>query len=125
MIIYSFDVGSMTGVCKYDTKVGCTLWTVPVDELMGFISSRPDIVDVVIIERMPKFNNSYFHIIEMLEAYFRILDKRFIYIAPSTWKPISKKRDWIIEDARTDHEQDAYCMCKYYLEFLDPERLRI
>ena len=120
MIICSFDVGFTCGICRYDTVSDTfDLWSVPLEDIYKFIFYPICKSDVAIVERMPKYNtqSSIQTALTFISGIFSERKCPQIEIAPSTWKPIAKKRKWKAEEAKTDHEQDAYCLCKYFIEF--------
>ena len=120
MILYSFDVGLATGICRYDTNTDeVSLWTVEMEKFRTFLESVVDYPDVVIIERMPKYNTPFSinALIHEVQDFFSDRDSKFASISPSTWKPIAKSRKWTCVKAKTSHEMDAYCLCKYFIEF--------
>ena len=118
MIIYSFDTGITTGVSAYDTDKGEVVFRV-VDEnglvniLMSFYEGlKPDFV---VIERIP--TSSEYTLLKLFQQVVDtcvILSISFRIIAPTTWKPIAKARNWKCS-APIIHERDSFCLLRYFL----------
>lgn len=120
MIIYSFDIGWNTGVCKLDTSTGgIDLHTFLPLELADYLRDYFEHPDIVIVEKMPKYNLDLY--IKDIQRSVRkaSMEKNvdIFEISPSTWKPIAKAQNWTCSFAESDHEYDAYCLCEYYRIF--------
>lgn len=45
------------------------------------------------------------------------IDREYHLILPGEWKPFAKAQGWVYKNAGSQHEQDAYCIARYYATF--------
>ena len=121
MIIISIDPGLRhTGVVMfrfYENKLlGSFFATLREPNLYNLLNKMARFSKEIVIERMP-LNLQYplSEIVSKINGSFQNMQVTFI--SPATWKPISKAQGWYDPNAKTQHEQDAFCMLQYYLMF--------
>jgi hypothetical protein len=123
MNIIAFDTGMSTGIAlvsrHWMNYSNVFLKTVDELELSEFLSvlemrSYNKRIDKVIIEKIPL--SSQWILQRIYNRSHSVFNPSTICeIYPARWKPFAKAQNWTCSLAKTQHEEDAYNMLRYYI----------